>query len=94
MVCSVCSTSKVVGLFSLMIVSVPFPAELKASIVLGLNTAPSDAPSKGSVVITLPVSAFIITITPGAGVRHATKRTRFFSSKARPAGVPFLSPSS
>src|SRR5579871_1705652 len=36
-----CSTSKVVGLVSLMIVSVPSPCELNASPVLGLKPAPS-----------------------------------------------------
>ena len=35
LVCTVCSTSKLVGLFSLMMVSVPSPCELKASRVFG-----------------------------------------------------------
>src|SRR5436309_16125151 len=42
------STSKVVGLFSLTIVIVPLPCVLNASIVLGLNAAPSELPASGS----------------------------------------------
>ena len=38
------STSKLVGLFSLTIVIVPLPCELNASIVAGLNAAPSELP--------------------------------------------------
>src|SRR6476469_8642557 len=37
-----CSTSKLVGLFSLPMVIVPLPCVLNASIVCGLKTAPSD----------------------------------------------------
>src|SRR5215831_7942842 len=44
-VCRFCSTSKVVGLFSLTTVSVPLPCVLKASIVAVLNTAPSELPN-------------------------------------------------
>src|SRR5437870_5918303 len=43
-----CSTSKLVGLFSLTMVIVPLPCVLKASIVAGLNTAPSELPASGS----------------------------------------------
>ena len=43
-----CSTSKLVGLFSLTTVNVPLPCVLKASIVEGLNTAPSDPPASRS----------------------------------------------
>src|SRR5437868_4375142 len=41
-----CSTSNLVGLFSLMIVIVPLPWVLNASIVAGLNTAPSEPPAR------------------------------------------------
>src|SRR5438105_930910 len=40
-----CSTSKFAGLFSLTTVNVPLPCVLKASIVDGLKTAPSDPPA-------------------------------------------------
>src|SRR3954470_11465457 len=43
-----CSTSKLVGLFSLTMVIVPLPCVLNASIVAGLNTAPSELPASGS----------------------------------------------
>src|SRR4029077_4942990 len=43
-----CSTSKLVGLFSLTIVIVPFPFVLNASMVAGLNAAPSELPASGS----------------------------------------------
>src|SRR5580658_7179704 len=39
---TVCSTLKLVGESSLITVSVPSPCELKASMVAGLNDAPSD----------------------------------------------------
>src|SRR5208282_539440 len=41
LVCTVCSTTKFVGLLSLMMVSVPLRCELHASIVAGLNPPPS-----------------------------------------------------
>src|ERR1700722_4806671 len=41
-VCRFCSTSKLVGLFSWTTVIVPLPCVLKASIVTGLNAAPSE----------------------------------------------------
>jgi hypothetical protein len=45
-VATVCSTTKLVGLFSLIAVNVPSPRELEAPIVAGLNTAPAvPAPS-------------------------------------------------
>src|SRR5690349_5858468 len=49
-----CSTSNFVGLFSLMIVIVPLPCVLNASIVAGLNAAPSEPPASGSLARTLP----------------------------------------
>src|ERR1019366_7903298 len=77
-----CSTAKLVGLFSLTIVLVPLPCELKASIVAGLNTAPSEPPASGSEVMILPSSALRITIMGCAGVTagipdcpQAAKRT-------------------
>src|SRR6476469_150110 len=42
-----CSTSKLVGLFSLTIVIVPLPCVLNASMVAGLNAAPSELPARG-----------------------------------------------
>src|ERR1700730_7559875 len=77
-----CSTSKLVGLFSLTTVSVPLPCVLKASIVEGLKTAPSDPPASGRLVKLLPSSALRITIMGCAGWAgglpdrpHAAKRT-------------------
>jgi hypothetical protein len=49
-----CSTSKLVGLFSFTTVNVPLPCVLNASIVEGLNTAPSDPPASGTLVRILP----------------------------------------
>src|SRR5262245_34461341 len=43
-----CSTSKLVGLFSLTMVIVPLPCVLNASIVDGLNAAPSELPASGN----------------------------------------------
>src|SRR3979490_3095558 len=43
-----CSTSQLVGLFSLTMVIVPLPCVLNASIVAGLNVAPSELPASGS----------------------------------------------
>src|SRR5215813_4152809 len=43
-----CSTSNFVGLFSLTIVIVPLPCVLNASIVAGLNAAPSELPASVS----------------------------------------------
>src|ERR1019366_145114 len=91
-VVTVCSTTKVVGLFSLITVSVPSPCELKASMVAGLKTAPSVPAPRGRAAMNLPSSA--LSITMFAGLRQATKRMWFLTSKARPAGVPPLSPSS
>ena len=62
-----CSTSNVVGLFSLTIVSVPLPCVLNASIVDGLNAAPSDPPASGSVVRILPSVALMMTIVGFGG---------------------------
>ena len=62
-----CSTSKLVGLFSLTTVNVPLPCVLKASIVEGLNTAPSEPPASGRLVRILPSSALRITIMGWAG---------------------------
>src|SRR6185369_5075260 len=86
-----CSTAKLVGLFSLTIVMVPLPCELKASIVAGLKTTPSEPPTNGSEVMILPSSALRITIRGCAGVTagipdcpHAAKSTWFLTSSARP----------
>src|SRR5262249_60228342 len=49
-----CSTSKPVALFSLTMVIVPLPCVLNASIVAGLNAAPSELPASGSRSRTLP----------------------------------------
>ena len=57
MVVRFCSTSKPVGLFSLITVSVPSACELKTSIVAELKTAPSVTPASGRVVMMLPSSA-------------------------------------
>src|SRR4051812_47481927 len=56
-----CSTSKLVGLFSLTIVIVPLPCVLKASIVCGLNAAPSEPPASGRRVRIVPSFALRIT---------------------------------
>src|SRR5438874_8531850 len=94
-----CSTSKLVGLFSLTMVIVPLPCVLNASIVAGLNTAPSELPASGRFARIFPVSALRITIIGCAGfaggfpdLAHAAKRTRFFTSSASPLHPP-LSPS-
>src|SRR5262245_41321333 len=55
------STSKLVGLFSLTIVIVPLPCELNASIVAGLNTAPSELPASGSLERIFPSLALRMT---------------------------------
>src|SRR5580700_2854223 len=65
LVCTVCSTAKLVGLLSLMMVSVPSRCELQASIVAGLKPPPSVPLPRGRVVMTLPVSAFTMTQTFG-----------------------------
>ena len=69
----------------MMIVSVPLPCELNASIVAGLNTAPSELPASGRLARILPSSA--LRMTHIAGSRQQAKRMRFFTSSARPAGV-------
>src|SRR6266566_3760538 len=51
MVCSVCSTAKLVGLFSLMKVIDPLPSALMASIVAGLNVTVSTPMPVGWAVI-------------------------------------------
>src|SRR6185369_12188050 len=56
-----CSTSNIVGLFSLTIVMVPLPWVLKASIVDGLNTAPSELPASGSLARIFPSLALRMT---------------------------------
>src|SRR5208282_4687663 len=68
MVVSVCSTAKLVGLFSLMNVMVPPPSALIASIVAELNATVSTPSPVGKVVRMLPLSAFKIT-TVGEGWR-------------------------
>src|SRR5215467_3924620 len=56
-----CSTSKLVGLFSLTMVIVPLPCVLNASIVCGLNCAPSELPASGNRARSLPSFALRIT---------------------------------
>src|SRR5665213_3605487 len=92
LVCTVCSTAKLVGLLSLMMVSVPLRCELHASIVAGLNPPPSVPPSRGSVASTLPSPAF--TTTQTLGFAHMANRRWFFTSRPRPPGSPALSPRS
>ena len=60
-VCTVCATSKLVGLFSLMMVNVPSPCELNASMVAGLNPPLSVPLPIGKVPRILPSSAFKMT---------------------------------
>src|SRR5215831_11704357 len=87
-VATVCSTEKLLGEFSLITVSVPSPCELNASIVAGLNTAPSQPLPMGRSVIICPSVAdrmimFFLS-------RHAAKRILFCASNARPAHPPPL----
>src|SRR5207247_9443378 len=56
-----CSTSKLVGLFSLTMVIVPLPCVLKASMVAGLNAAPSELPASGSLARIVPSFALRMT---------------------------------
>src|SRR5215813_161504 len=56
-----CSTSKLVALFSLTIVIVPLPCVLNASIVAGLNVAPSELPASGSLSRIFPSFALKMT---------------------------------
>src|SRR6478736_4755533 len=56
-----CSTSKLVGLFSLTMVIVPLPCVLKASMVCGLKAAPSDPPASGSLATIFPSFALRMT---------------------------------
>src|SRR5665213_70701 len=67
-VCSRCSTTKLVGLFSLMNTIEPSPAVLMASIVAGLNATVSTFRAVGKVVMMLPLLAFRM-ITTGVGRR-------------------------
>src|SRR6476660_9651417 len=55
------STSKLVGLFSLTMVIVPLPCVLNASIVAGLNVAPSELPASGSLARIFPSFALRMT---------------------------------
>src|SRR5436190_20253223 len=71
-----CSTSKFVGLFSLTMVIVPLPCELNASMVAGLNAAPSELPASGSLARIVPHFALRMTnvcggLTFGSGVGAA-----------------------
>lgn len=63
-----CSTSKLVGPFSLRIVIVPLPWVLNASIVPGLNAAPSEPPASGSLARMLPSLALKTTNVCGGFV--------------------------
>src|ERR1700682_2274434 len=90
-----CSTSKLVGLFSLTIVIVPLPCVLNASIVAGLNAAPSEPPASGRFASILPSVALRITIIGCGGCTgglpdrpHAAKSTWFFTSNASPLHPP------
>src|SRR6185436_2558555 len=56
-----CSTSKLVGLFSLTIVIVPLPCVLNASMDCGLNAAPSELPANGSLARIVPSFALRMT---------------------------------
>jgi hypothetical protein len=64
-VLTVCSTTKLVGLFSLMMVSVPSPWELKASMVAGLKPPPSVPFPMGSVSRIFPSTALRMTTVAG-----------------------------
>src|SRR5271154_5717204 len=79
----VCSTVKLVGPFSFTIVSVPSFWELNASVVFGLNAAPSEPRPIGRVARIFPSPALRITMF--CGLRQAAKRMLFFTSIARPA---------
>src|SRR5438093_13452789 len=63
-----CSTSKFVGLFSLTMVIVPLPCVLNASIVDGLNAAPSEPPASGSLARIFPSFALRTTTVCGGFV--------------------------
>src|SRR5947207_12384082 len=56
-----CSTSKLVRLFSLTMVIVPLPCVLNASIVVGLNVAPSELPASGNLARIFPSVALRMT---------------------------------
>src|SRR4029077_2779256 len=72
LVCTFCPTSNLLGLFSLMMVSVPSPCELKASMVLGLNPPPSTPLPMGSVARIFPSSA--LRMTQVCGLWQKAKR--------------------
>ena len=104
MVSRFCSTSKLAGLFSFTTVSVPLPCVLNASIVAGLNQAPSEPPASGRLARIFPSVALSTTIIglagtggPGCGDgcaperAHEAKRTLFLASRERPLQPP-LSP--
>src|ERR1700738_956191 len=61
-----CSISKLVALFSLTMVIVPLPCVLNASIVAGLNVAPSELPASGSLSRIFPSFALRMTNVCGA----------------------------
>src|SRR6185295_6297604 len=70
------SSSKLVGLFSLTMVIVPLPCVLNASIVAGLNVAPSELPASGSLARIFPSFALRMTnvcggLAVGSGVGGA-----------------------
>ncbi len=73
LVCTVCVTSKLVGLFSLMMVRVPSPCELNASIVFGLKPPLSVPLPIGKVARIFPLLAF--KTTQFCGLWHMTNRT-------------------
>ena len=82
-VATVCSTTKSVGEFSSITVSVPSPCELNASIVAGLNVTPSHPIPIGRSVMMCPSVADRITMFFLS--RHAENRIPFFASSASPA---------
>src|SRR5215467_10632356 len=70
-----CSTSKLVGLFSLTMVIVPLPCVLNASIVARLNAAPSELPASGSLATIFPSFALRMTnVCGGFGVGIGRRR--------------------
>jgi hypothetical protein len=85
-VVTVCSTTKLVGEFSLMTVRVPSPWELKASMVAGLKVAPSQPLPMGRSVMMWPSVAERMTMS--LFLRQAAKRMLFLTSRARPAQPP------
>ena len=94
-----CDTPKVPDVSSFTTVIVPFECVLNASLVAGLNAAPSELPASGSVARIWPSSALRMTICGMGGCvvaapdrAQAAKSTCVRSSSARPLQPPPLSP--